>query len=213
MPRTAETMLQSLARTSLSRGFFGPVWDWNEHAAGYRLMLDAVLARGDLAQTLMLAASADEGRGPMAVDQRTGAMDALLACLGAINAGGKHLAVTGRAAGFELATAALQDATGERRRALLRLTPPEQGADMLGWLLMAAQAAGPYLKRADPPAPPPAQHLAVNLTAALQLPEGPLPMAIISQPSTRSVQTVERDENDEIVRTVTNTNPASFDEP
>ncbi len=198
-----EESIRKLAGQDFAALFFGPVMDWNEHATGQRLMEDAVLAGDDLARTLWLASCADEGR--RSCCQRIGALDGLLRCLDAFVASGRH--VFNVRSDFSLAVEALQS-TGDKRRAIVRSTPPNRGADMLRLLLQAGRAAGPYLKRAEPVAPPPppaAPALVVN--AVLQLPEGPLPMAIVSQPATRSVQTVERDAEDEIVRTVTETTP------
>jgi hypothetical protein len=41
----------------------------------------------------------------------------------------------------------------------------------------------------------------------LALPAGAVPVEIVSQPATRAVQTVERDDDAEIVQTVTETRP------
>jgi len=197
MHTTIDRVLLS-SRGDLVPGFFGPVHDWSEHAAGKLLMEDAILAGDDLAQTLLLCLMADEARGGQ--DQRAGAMDGLLACLDILQAAGKAFSVR---SAFALAVDALA-ATGVRRRALVRSTPPNRGAEMLSLLLQAGRAAGPYLRRAEPAAPP-AAPAPVQVSVALQLPDGPVPMAIVSQPATRSVQTVERDSADEIVRTVTET--------
>jgi len=199
MPTTAEP-LDFLARDTIAAAFFGPVHDWREHAAGNRLMVDAILAGHDLTETLLLCATADEARGGQS--QRAGAMEGLLTCLDTLQASGKAFSVR---SDYVLGVAVL-NAAGERRRALLRCTQPDRGADMLRLLLQAGRAAGPYLKRAEPAAAPaPTPPAPVQVSVALQLPEGPVPMAIVSQPATRSVQTVERDDADEIVRTVTET--------
>ena len=47
----------------------------------------------------------------------------------------------------------------------------------------------------------------MHVNVELALPAGPVPVAIVGQPATRSVQTVRRDEDAEIVETVTETRP------
>jgi hypothetical protein len=138
-------------------------------------------------------------------------MAALCDCLDVLQAGGRwSFNLTDPSRWPALAVRALGE-PGELRRAMLRMTPPEDVAATLELLCQAAQAAGPYLKRAEPAAPAapmPAAPAPVSVNVALQLPEGPMPVAIVSQPPMRSVQTVERDAEDEIVRTVTETREA-----
>jgi hypothetical protein len=190
-------------RHGIAAAFFSPVVDWHEYAAGHRMTVDAVLTGDNLVHVLTLAEVADLMRGT--ADQRAGAMAGICDCLDALHAGGKRLQV--REGVYHYAAAVLA-ATGEKRRAMLRATLPERGAEVLDLVLQAARAAGPYLKRAEPAAaPPPEPPPAPVVNVALQLPAAAVPVAIVSQPATRSVQTVERDEHDEITRTITTTEP------
>lgn len=195
--------------SSLVPNFFSRVLWPEEFSAGHRLMMDAVLDGLDPALALLLARSTDIQRGT--ADQATGAMAALCDCLDVLQAGGRFsFNVTEPSRWPALAVRALT-VSGELRRAMLRMTRPEDVEGTLALLCQAAQKARPYLKRAEPAAPvapAPAAPAPVSVNVALQLPEGPLPMAIVSQPPTRSVQTVERDADDEIVRTVTETREA-----
>lgn len=197
-------ILATIARRPLGEVFFAAVSDADEWHAGRSMMLDAIVGRDDdLAGTLLYAIAADQARSPGATDQARGAMAAICECLDALDAGGLGLHVSGDA--DPLAARALA-ATGAKRRALLRITPPEHGAAVLELLLMAARAAGPHLKRAAPP-PPPAPPPAPVVNVQLALPAGAVPVEIVSQPATRAVQTVERDDDAEIVQTVTETRP------
>ena len=192
--------------SSLVPTFFSRVLWPDDFSAGHRLMMDAVLGGHDPALALLMARSTDLQRGT--ADQSTGAMAALCDCLDVLQAGGRwSFNVTEPSRWPAIAVRALS-VSGEMRRGMLRMTPPEDVAGTLALLCQAAQKAGPYLKRAEPAAPDapaPAAPAPVSVNVALQLPEGPLPMAIVSQPATRSVQTVERDEDDEITRTITET--------
>jgi len=196
--------------SSLVPTFFSRVQWADDFSTGYRLMVDAVLDARDPALGLLLARATDKQLGT--ADQSTGAMAALCDCLDVAQAGGRwSCKVMDPSSWPALAVRAL-GARGELRRAMLRMTPPEDVASTLALLCRAAETIGPHLKRAEPKAPPQdplaASPAPVSVNVALQLPEGPLPMAIVSQPPMRSVQTVERDAEDEIVRTVTETREA-----
>ncbi len=196
--------------SSLVPTFFARVQFREAFDVGYRLMVEMVLNGNDPALALLESRSTDDLRPGRGADQSTGAMAALCDCLDALHAGGKAISVPEPSRWPRGAVLALT-ATGELRRSILRMTQPENVAATLELLCLAARAAGPYLKRAEPVAavaPPPAAPTPVSVNVALQLPDGPLPMAIVSQPATRSVQTVERDADDEIVRTVTETREA-----
>lgn len=67
---------------------------------------------------------------------------------------------------------------------------------MLGYLVKVVETLSPYIRNAQYIAPP---------AQSVQ----PLPVHIVSQPATASVQTVERDAHDEITRTVTITQPVA----
>lgn len=193
-------------REFLGRDYFGPVYAQSEFHAGYNLMVGAIIGGDDPGQVLALVRVADVVRGAEP-EQSRGAMAGLLDCLDALQAGDKSLHLADPAAWPAPAVRALA-ATGEMRRAMLRATPHGDYAATLGLLIEAARAAGPYLKRAEPAAPPaPPAPTPFQVHVELALPPGPLPVAIVSQPATRSVQTVERDANDEIVTTVTETRP------
>lgn len=200
-------LIQHLARNGsgfIATDYFARVVWPDDFAAGHRLMIDAILAGDDPAMVLVLTRSADAIRG--SADQSTGAVAAIMDCLDALDRGGKRLQVA-PVAEYGLAQRALES-SGEMRRAVLRATPPDYYGTMLGLLCQAARAAGPHLARSEPaapPAPPPPTPVQVNV--ALELPVGPVPMTIVGQPATRSVQTVRRDEHDEIVETVTETRP------
>lgn len=196
-----------LTRESIGRAFFAPAVDWHERAVGHRLMIEAILAGDDPALALLLAAAADHDRGTG--DQRAGAMEAALGCLDVLAAAGRRLAVHNEDSRYAPATAALH-ATGERRRAILRAVPPQRAAEVLSLVLDAVRAAAPHLQRAQPaaePPPPAPPQPTPHINVQLMLPAGPLPVAIESQPATRAMQTVERDDDLEIVKTITETRP------
>jgi hypothetical protein len=191
-------------REFLGRDYFGPVYAQSEFHAGYNLMVGAIIGGDDPGQVLGLVRVADLVRGAEP-DQSRGAMAGLLDCLDALQAGDKSLHLVDPAAWPSTAVRALAT-TGEMRRAMLRATPHGDYAATLALLIAAARAAGPYLKRAEQAAPPaPPSPTPVQVHVELALPPGPLPVAIVSQPATRSVQTVERDADQEIVQTVTTT--------
>lgn len=200
--------LTATGSTFIARDYFGPAHDRAAFDLGYRVMLDAVLDGGqaNLPAVLLLARAADTQRGGEP-DQARGAMEALLACLDALQAGGKRLDVTDATAWPPMAVRALA-VSGPMRRAMLMAMPEADYAGALELVCQAARAAGKFLQRAEPPAlPAPPAPAPQIINVELQMPPGAMPVAIVSQPATRSVQTVERDANDEIVRTVTETTP------
>lgn len=206
---SSNTIADDLARlgSDMGRDYFGAVRKPSEFEFGHRLMIDAILGGGDPAAVLALARAADLTINDGEPDRSRGAMAGLLDCLDSLQAGGKTLQIEDASLWPGLAVAALA-AGPTMRRAMLCVMYRESYAATLALLFAAARAAGPYLKRAEPAAPPalPAP-TPVHVNVELALPAGPVPVAIVGQPATRSVQTVRRDEDAEIVETVTETRP------
>ncbi len=182
--------IAELARVGTGRlavDFFSPPVRLSEFDRGRALMLEAIVSGGDPSLALLLARGVDTIRG--GTDQAAGAIALAVEAFDKLAAVGRPLKVA-EVPGHPGVARALQ-ATGEMRRALLCVTPEADYAATLQTICAAVRACAPLLTRAEPaPAAP-----------------QPLPVQIVGMPSTRSVQTVERDADQEIVQTVTTTAP------
>jgi hypothetical protein len=171
-----------------------------EFEAGRRLMMEG-LGQGIGPDLLMeLARAVDTKRGS-GIDQAAGAFEGMLQYMDALD----RLGVKFRARGATLpsSVSTVLGTSGQVRRTAMRLLPVDDEQTVLGAIYSALKSSFRHitLRSSDAGATAP-------VSVELKLPAEPLMVRVVDVPTTTAVQTVTRDDRDEIVATVTTTRVA-----